>query len=337
MGAEALAHVLQPLTSVFGDANPNLLVGLGAADDAAVYRLNDTQAIVATVDFFPPIVDDPATFGAIAAANALSDIYAMGGTPLFALNLVAFPDDLDQEILTEILRGGAEKVREAGAIIAGGHTITDDEPKYGLAAIGVAHPDRIFTKGGARDGDALILTKPLGTGVISTAQKNGEDDPAFAARLAAAVASMMTLNAAAAGALASLGADVHACTDITGFGLSGHVLGMCKGSNVRMRIRYDDVPKYAESLELIAQGVATSVTASNLEVVKDLLTFSGSFTEEDKWLVVDPQTSGGLLVSLLADQAPKLVARLRERGNQVAAVIGEVVPSEGKPGLEYIR
>src|SRR6185437_7249864 len=188
MGADALAHVLRPLSSIFGEVNPDLLVGLGAADDAAVYRLNDTQAIVATADFFPPIVDDPATFGAIAAANALSDIYAMGGTPLFALNLVAFPDDLDREILTEILRGGGEKVREAGAVIAGGHTISDAEPKYGLAAIGVVHPQRIFTKGGMREGDALILTKPLGTGVISTAQKNGVDEDAFAARMAAAVA-----------------------------------------------------------------------------------------------------------------------------------------------------
>src|SRR5579859_6339790 len=197
MGPDALAHVLRPLTGLFGDVAPDLLVGLGMADDAAVYRLNGEQAIVATTDFFPPVVDDPYTFGAIAAANALSDIYAMGGTPLFALNLVAFPDDLDQGILTEILRGGAEKAREAGAVIAGGHTITDAEPKYGLAAIGVVHPARILTKGGARPGDALILTKPLGTGVISTAQKNGADDEAFTARLAAATASMATLNAAA--------------------------------------------------------------------------------------------------------------------------------------------
>src|SRR5262245_912490 len=171
MGAEALAHVLRPLTDAFGASIPDLLIGLDVADDAAVYRLNDEQAIVATTDFFPPVVDDAYTFGAIAAANALSDIYAMGGDPLFCLNLVAFPEDLDPAILTEIMRGGAEKVREAGAVIAGGHTVTDNEPKYGLAAIGTVHPQRIFTKGGARPGDVLILTKPLGTGVITTALK----------------------------------------------------------------------------------------------------------------------------------------------------------------------
>src|SRR5262249_25932957 len=172
MGADALAHVLRPLASAFGASVPDLLVGLDAADDAAVYRLNDEQAIVATTDFFPPVVDDPYTFGAVAAANALSDVYAMGGDPLFCLNLVAFPDDLDPAILSEILRGGADKVREAGAVIAGGHSVTDREPKYGLAVIGVVHPQRILTKGGAKSGDVLLLTKPIGTGVITTALKS---------------------------------------------------------------------------------------------------------------------------------------------------------------------
>src|SRR5579859_4972348 len=173
MGADALAHVLRPLEGLFADASPDLLVGLGAADDAAVYRLNDEQAVVATLDFFPPIVDDAATFGAIAAANALSDIYAMGATPLLSLNVAAFPDDLDPSILSDILRGGAEKVREAGAVVAGGHTVTDNEPKFGLVAIGLVHPLRIFTKGGARPGDVLLLTKPLGTGTVTTALKDG--------------------------------------------------------------------------------------------------------------------------------------------------------------------
>ena len=166
MGADALAHVLQPLQGMFGATVPDLLVGLGSADDAAVYRINEEQAIVATTDFFPPVVDDAFSFGAIAAANALSDIYAMGGQPLFCLNLVGFPDDLDPTILTDILRGGAEKVREAGALIAGGHTVTDHEPKYGLVAIGIVHPRRIWIKGGAQPGDILLLTKPLGTGVV---------------------------------------------------------------------------------------------------------------------------------------------------------------------------
>src|SRR5215469_7986622 len=227
MGADALAHVLQPLHGMFGDAIPSLLVGLDSADDAAVYQINEEQAIVATTDFFPPVVDDPYSFGAIAAANALSDIYAMGGKPLFCLNLVGFPDDLDAAILTDILRGGAEKVRESGAVIAGGHTVIDREPKYGLAAIGVVHPDRIWTKVGAEAGDILLLTKPLGTGVVTTALKN---EAATEADVAAAVASMSQLNRAAADALRSLGIDVHACTDVTGFGLLGHALEMAEQS-----------------------------------------------------------------------------------------------------------
>src|SRR5262249_37098472 len=198
MGADALAHVLRPLSGAFGASSPDLLVGLDVADDAAVYRLNDEQAIVATTDFFPPVVDDPYTFGAVAAANALSDIYAMGGDPLLCLNLVAFPDDLDPAILGEILRGGADKVREAGAVIAGGHSVTDREPKYGLAAIGVVHPRYILTKGGARPGDALLLSKPIGTGVITTALKSEAARPDD---IAAAAASMTRLNGPAARAL----------------------------------------------------------------------------------------------------------------------------------------
>src|SRR5262249_35652363 len=216
MGADALAHVLRPLAGLFSASVPDLLVGLEAADDAAVYRLDDERAIVATTDFFPPVVDDPYTFGAIAAANALSDIYAMGGDPLFCLNLVAFPDDLDPTILSEILRGGADKVREAGAGIAAGHRGTDREPKYGLAAIGVVHPRRILMKGGARPGDVLLLTKPIGTGVVTTALKGEAARPED---IAAAVASMTRLNGPAARALRALGEDLHACTDITGFGL----------------------------------------------------------------------------------------------------------------------
>ena len=328
MGAEALAHVLQPLTSVFGDANPNLLVGLGAADDAAVYRLNDTQAIVATVDFFPPIVDDPATFGAIAAANALSDIYAMGGTPLFALNLVAFPDDLDQEILTEILRGGAEKVREAGAVIAGGHTITDDEPKYGLAAIGVAHPDHIFTKGGAREGDALILTKPLGTGVISTAQKNGVDDSAFAARLAAAVASMTTLNAAAAGALASLGADLHACTDITGFGLLGHALEMATQSGCALRLDLPAIPWLDGAREYAAAGYIPGGSGRNQQAVAAHTVYDEAITALDRALLCDPQTSGGLFAAIAPERLGDALATLTAAGVS-ASVVGHAQAGAG--------
>lgn len=328
MGADALAHVLRPLSSIFGDANPNLLVGLGAADDAAVYRLNDEQAIVATVDFFPPIVDDPASFGAIAAANALSDLYAMGATPLFALNLVAFPDDLGEDVLTDILRGGAEKVREAGAIIAGGHTITDAEPKYGLVAIGSAHPQRILTKGGARAGDALILTKPLGTGVISTAQKNGVADETFAARLADAITSMSTLNAAAARALLTLGADLHACTDVTGFGLLGHALEMATQSGCALRIDMPDVPLLDGARAYAAAGHIPGGTGRNQQAVAAHTTYDDGVTDLDRSLLCDPQTSGGLLAAVAPERLADAVAALREAGVN-ASVVGYAQAGSG--------
>ncbi len=218
MAPAELERIVEPIRGSFQAADfPDLLVGLHAADDAAVYRLNDRQAIISTTDFFPPVVDDPYDFGAIAAANALSDVYAMGGEVLFALNLVAFPDTLDMVILQEILRGGAEKVAEAGAVIVGGHSVNDKEPKYGLAVTGIIHPDAIKQKGGALPGDVLLLTKPLGVGVITTALKR---DLAAAEHLQAAVESMKRLNRDAA--RAALATDVHAMTDITGFGLLGH-------------------------------------------------------------------------------------------------------------------
>ncbi len=216
MGPEALAQVLRPLTIQAVPAE--LLVGINAADDAAVYRVNDAQAVISTADFFPPVVDDPYAFGAIAAANALSDVYAMGGQVLMAINLVAWPDDLDYAILSEILQGGADIVAQAGGVIAGGHTVTDKEPKYGLAVTGMVHPQRILTKGGAQPGDLLILSKPLGTGLITTAHKRQE---VAESDLHAAITSMMQLNRKASQALLEPGASVHAVTDITGFGLLG--------------------------------------------------------------------------------------------------------------------
>jgi selenide,water dikinase len=313
--------------------DPNLLVGFETGDDAGVYRLTDDLALVQTVDYITPVVDDPFLYGQVAAANSISDVYAMGGRPLTAMNLCNFPaKNIDRNSLRRILEGGFSKIKEAGATLVGGHTVRDDELKYGLSVTGLIDPKRILTNAAARAGDHLVLTKPVGTGVIITGFRRGLADDDLLMR---AVNWMATLNRVACETMLEF--DSHGCTDITGFGLSGHALGMAKGSNVRMRIRFNDVPKYPESLELIAQGVATSVTASNLEVVQGSLTFSGRFTEEDKWLVVDPQTSGGLLITLPAEQAPKLVARLRERGNQVAAIIGEVVPAEGKPGLEYLK
>lgn len=312
MGPDALAHVLRPLTATFGaDATTELLVGLGHADDAAVYRLNDEQAIVATTDFFPPVVDDPYTFGAIAAANSLSDIYAMGGDPLFCLNLVGFPEDLDPEILTDILRGGAEKVREAGAVIAGGHSVTDHEPKYGLAAIGLAHPDRIFTKGGVLPGDSLLLTKPIGTGVITTAAKEEQADPAD---LAAAIESMMRLNAAAMRALRTLGKDLHACTDITGYGLLGHGWEMAEQSGVALHIHADAVPLLPGARAYAAGGFVPGGTGRNRAAVEPHTRWAGAIDEVTRILLCDPQTSGGLFAAVAPATAERALIALTDAG-----------------------
>jgi len=313
--------------------DPNLLVGFETGDDAGVYRLSDEVALVQTVDYITPVVDDPFLYGQVAAANSISDVYAMGGRPLTAMNLCNFPArNIDKASLRRILEGRFSKIKEAGATLVGGHTVRDDELKYGLSVTGLIHPKRILTNAAARPGDYLVLTKPIGTGVIITGFRRGLVSDELLMR---AVDCMAALNRVACETMLEF--DSHACTDVTGFGLSGHALGMAKGSDVRMRIRFKDVPRYEESLDLIGQGVATSVTASNMQAAGDLLTFSGNFTDEEKWLIVDPQTSGGLLISVTADQAPKLVARLRERGNRVAAVIGEVVAAGGRPGLEIIK
>lgn len=295
MGPEALAHVLRPLAGALGAPLPDLLVGLDVADDAAVYRINAEQAIVATTDFFPPVVDDPYAFGAIAAANALSDIYAMGGEPLFCLNLVGFPDNLDPSILTEILRGGADTVREAGAIIAGGHTVTDAEPKYGLAAIGLVHPDRIFRKGGAEPGDALVLTKPIGAGILTTALKS---EAVEEADLAVAVANMTRLNRDAARAFRSLGTELHACTDITGFGLLGHALEMADASGVAFRFTVRSVPELPGARRYAAAGFTPGGTQRNADYLAHRVTFGPNVSEIDRLLLFDPQTSGGLLAAV---------------------------------------
>src|SRR4051794_23181194 len=234
MGPGDLAQVLRPLVP---HTHPNLIVGLAPGDDAAVYLINESQALVQTLDFFPPIVDDPYTYGAIAAANSMSDVYAMGAEVTLALNIVAFPTDLDKAILTAILQGGADKVREAGGIIAGGHTVTDPEPKYGLCVTGLADPSQIMSKGGARPGERLILTKRIGTGVITTAAKNDRAQPAH---LQGAVDSMLRLNGPASRVLKWAG--VRACTDITGFGLLGHASEMAQASGVCLRVNAADVP-----------------------------------------------------------------------------------------------
>jgi selenide,water dikinase len=319
--------------AVAAKKDPNLIVGFETGDDAGVYRLTDDLALVQTVDYITPVVDDPYLFGQVAAANSISDVYAMGGRPLTAMNLCNFPPrGIDKQSLRRILEGGYSKIQESGATLVGGHTVRDDELKYGLSVTGLIHPRHVKTNVGARPGDHLVLTKPIGTGVIITGYRRGLVSDELLER---AVTWMATLNRTACETMLEF--DTHACTDITGFGLSGHALGMARGSGVRMKIRFKDLPIYPESLDLIAQGVATSVTASNLQMAQDHLTFSGDFAEEESWLIVDPQTSGGLLISLPAEQAPALVARLRASGNTAAAVVGEVLPPDGKPGLELVK
>jgi selenide,water dikinase len=278
-----------------------MLVGMGTADDAAVYRLNRTTAIVSTVDFFAPLVDDPETYGAIAAANAMSDVYAMGGEVVFALNIAAFPEAMPPAAVTAILRGGAAKVREAGGVIAGGHTIWDDEPKYGLAVTGIAHPSRLFRKSGLKPGDRLYLTKPLGTGALLSAWKDGH--LADERLLDGAVLSMTTLNRHASHLCHE--SRVSAATDVTGFGLLGHLWEMCERSGVRAELRLDSLPLLPGIRESLAAGVHTGGEVRNREWLASQVTgTTGDAILQS--VAYDPQTSGGLLIGA----APRRGARL---------------------------
>jgi len=316
--------VLRALDNLFpAEQHPNLLVGLGSPDDAAVYRLNDEQALIQTVDFFTPIVDTSYEYGAIAAANALSDVYAMGGEVLFALNIAALPADLPTDMMAEILRGGADVVRSVGAAIAGGHTIQDKEPKYGLAVTGLVHPDRILTKGGARPGDALVLTKPLGTGTITTALKRGQVDPPH---LDAAIASMMRLNRVASQAARAAGA--LSATDITGFGLIGHASEMTAAGGVRFRIRFDALPWLPGALGYAEAWVFAGGAHSNHAFYNPLVTYTRPVLDWQETLLHDPQTSGGLLVAVAPERVDVFLAFCAER-DQAAWVIGEVVEGSG--------
>lgn len=305
----------------------DVLVGLDHPDDAAVVRLSDDNAIVVTLDFFTPVVDDPRDFGRIAATNALSDVYAMGATPLVALNIAAFPSKtLPMSLLGEILRGGAEVARDAGIVIAGGHTIDDPEPKYGLSVVGTVHPDRVWTKGGARAGDALVLTKALGTGVLSTAIKRDlltEKDPEGRAM----VASMCTLNRRGAEVAKSTKVTVHAATDVTGYGLAGHLLEMLRQSpNVRAEIDASAIVALPGALELARKGVLPGGTKSNREHVGAALTVSDDVDPALAWLCVDAQTSGGLLFSVPEGEADAFVSALqRDAALDAARVVGRVL------------
>jgi selenide,water dikinase len=324
MDPAVLAQVLRPLQNQFStEAHPEMLVGLGVADDAAVYRLNDQQAIISTTDFFTPVVDDPYDYGAIAAANAMSDVYAMGGEVLFALNIAAFPPDLDPAFVTEILRGGADKVIEAGGVIAGGHTIQDKEPKYGLAVTGLVHPDHIFTKGGAQPGDQLILSKPLGTGTVSTALKRDIAHPDHAAAM---IKNMKRLNRCAA--IAGQMAGVRAATDITGFGFLGHATEMTQAGRVRFRFRMGSIPLLPGVTEYAAEWIFPGGSHNNKAHYGHLVQFEASIPEDRQMLLWDAQTSGGLLLAVPPDRVKDFVAECAEH-RQEAWVVGHVLEGEG--------
>ena len=313
-----MAQVLGHLPKV---EDPNVLVGTNTADDAAVYKIRDDLAIVQTVDYFTPVVDDPYTFGQITAANSLSDIYAMGAKPLFALNIVGFPaKTLPLEVLTQILKGGADKAAEAGVSIIGGHTINDEEPKYGLSVTAVIDPSKVITNAGAKPGDRLILTKPLGIGIITTAIKKGVVSHETIDEV---VRVMSTLNKNAAEVMIETG--VNACTDITGFGFLGHLYEMVKGSGAGARINLARVPVIAEAWDLIRQGVAPGGTHRNLAYLEKNLVVNSGISHEALLVLADAQTSGGLLISVPADKAAGLMRDMKKAQVPVVAEVGEVI------------
>jgi selenide,water dikinase len=315
-----LLEVLQALPV---SSDPNLLVGFENYDDAAVYRVSDDIAVVSTVDFITPPVDDPLWFGRIAAANSLSDIYAMGGRPITALNLIMFPSaKLGAEILKDIIRGGGEKVAEAGASLAGGHSVEDDEPKYGLAVTGIVSPKRVLTNSGAKPGDLLILTKPLGTGVLFNAHKSGK---LSWKELEPILPEVAALNKTALEV--ALKFEVHACTDVTGFGIMGHSLEMAKASSVGIELEFGALPFYSNSLEMYRKGETTGSNNSNFALVRDFLRISARISEEQRNLLFDPQTSGGLLISVPEPRAEALLQELTSAGVNSASLVGKVFDS----------
>jgi len=302
---------------------PDLLVGLAGLDDAAVYRISDDLAVVQTVDLFAPVVDDPYTYGAVAAANAMSDVYAMGGEVILALNVAGIPEDLPPEIFAEILRGGAAKVREAGGVIAGGHTMYDREPKYGLCVMGTVHPDRIITRAGARPGDVLVLTKPLGTAIILTAEEMGMAEEAH---VQAAVDSMLALNRRPSQLARQVG--INAMADVTGFAILGHGAEMAGASGVCFQIRAGRLPLLPGALDYVRQGVGTGSGARNRDALKDVVSIDESIAEEMIQILFDPQTSGGLLMAVPSERAAEMEKRMAADKLDCWR-IGEVVEGSG--------
>jgi selenide,water dikinase len=303
---------------------PQVLLGLGRlCDDAAVYKISDDLALIATLDFFTPVVDDPYQYGAIAATNALSDIYAMGGQVALALNISCLSECLPPEIIVEILRGGADKVVEAGGVLVGGHSVDDKEPKYGLVALGFAHPDRVLTKAGARPGDALVLTKPLGVGIITTALKADQAKPEH---FDAAVESMLKLNRTASELLQTLGA--HACTDVSGFALLGHACEMAEKSGTRLRFHAREIPFLPGAEQYAEMWLFPAGTAHNHSAYKGQVRFAPDLAEETQQLLYTPETSGGLLAAVPPNRLDDLKARFADAG-QPLWVIGEVLEGRG--------
>lgn len=307
--------------------DPNVLIGPTTADDAAVYKVNDELAIVATVDFFTPVVDDPRTFGRIAATNSLSDVYAMGGRPVFALNLVAFPSKLlPMSVLGEILAGGNDVAQEAGVSLVGGHTIEDQEPKYGMCVIGFVRPNEVWPNAAGRPGDALVLTKAIGTGIITTAMK---EDAAPREAVDAAIRAMTTLNRRAAEIAKEVG-EIHACTDVTGFGLLGHLREMVQGAKLSARVYAEKVPLLPGARELAEADYAPGGTERNLAHVAPVVEWEGAIDQAMRLVLADAQTAGGLLLALPQEKAEVLVSRLRDEGLHDATIIGEL--TSGQPG-----
>jgi selenide,water dikinase len=316
--------VLRPLEGMFtAEQYPNLLVGLEVSDDAAVYRIDDEVAVIQTVDFFTPVVDDAYDYGAIAAANAMSDVYAMGGEVTLALNVCGFPPELPPEIVGEILRGGAEKVAEAGGALAGGHTIDAKEPTYGLAVMGLVHPDRVWTKGGARPGDALVLTKPLGVGIVTTALKGEVANPVHVAE---AVESMKRLNRDAARLIGQVGP--HACTDVTGFALLGHACEMAERGSVRLRFFFDKLPFVDGAVSYAEDNLFPGGSCNNQRAYESHVDFAPGLSEETRLLLFTPETSGGLLAAVSPEKLDALLTLFAE-ARRPCWVVGEVTEGQG--------
>jgi selenide,water dikinase len=308
-----LLGLLPPVT------DPNVLVGSSTADDAAIYRLSADLALVLTTDFFTPIVDQPRDFGRVAAANALSDVYAMGGKPLTALSLVGFPETLATTILADILGGATDIANEAGIAIVGGHTIKTEEPIFGLAVVGTVHPDHVLANSGARPGDVLVLTKPIGVGIITTAAKNDQDE---LGAIGEAVRIMTTLNRAAAEVLVRF--EVHALTDITGFGLLGHLRNITAASRVTATVWADQVPVLPQARRYVAANIAPGGTRANWKFLNDWVEYEAGVSQEEQLLLCDAQTSGGLLAAVPEASAPAVVQALSKAGTLAAAIVGRV-------------